>query len=100
MPIPTAGAMITARTNRGIIQFIRAEAFSETNARTPEELCIRNGFIFTRLVNQGVLIEVSNYRYFLNRENLVLYRSKQRKRALIMLLMIFILIVATSVLSR
>ncbi len=89
MPIPPGGAYVATRTKRDINRFIKAEAFTENSARTPEELGVRSGLLFNRLVNAGVFIGTSRNRYFLHRENLAVYQRNKRKRLLIILLIIF-----------
>jgi len=99
MPVPPTGAIIAARIRKSIDQFIKAEAWSERSARTPEELGVRKSLIFQRLVNAGVFVEASGNRYFLHRENLVNYQNNRRKRATIVLIAIFAIIILYSLLS-
>lgn len=100
MPPFPAGAIVAGKINRTIRSFDQAGAYTERSARTPEDLGVRKGVIFNRLVNQGVLIELSLQRYFLHRENLAAYQNTRRKRAIIVFLVLFIVIVFTSLLSR
>ncbi|MBK6967485.1 MAG: hypothetical protein IPH20_27210 [Bacteroidales bacterium] len=100
MSVPPTGAIIAGKINRIIECFNQAGAFTERTARNTEELGIRKSLIFNRLVNQGVLVEVSQQRYFLHRENLAVYQVNRRKRVIIAMLFIFIIIVITSLLSR
>jgi hypothetical protein len=100
MSVPPTGAIIAGKINRIIGRFDQAGAFTERSARNPEELGVRKSLIFNRLVNQGVLVEVSQQRYYLHRENLAAYQVNRRKRVIIAMLFIFILIVITSLLSR
>ncbi len=100
MSVPPTGAIVAGKINRTIGRFGKAGAFTELTARTPEELGVRKRLIFSRLVNQGVLIEVSQKRYYLHRENLAAHQANRRKRAIVALLFIFIIIVITSLLSR
>lgn len=90
MPVPPAGAIVAARIKRDINRFVKAEAFSEKSARTTEELGVRKGFLFNRLVNQGVFIETSGHRYYLHLENLAAYQQSRRRRALIALAIILV----------
>ncbi|KAF0199683.1 MAG: hypothetical protein FD166_111 [Bacteroidetes bacterium] len=99
MPVPPTGAIIAARIRKSIDQFIKAEAWSERSARTPEELGVRKSLIFQRLVNAGVFVETSGNRYFLHRENLNIYQNNRRKRATIALIVIFAIIILYSLLS-
>ncbi|MFH1119045.1 MAG: hypothetical protein V1775_04425 [Bacteroidota bacterium] len=98
MPIPPTGAFIAARIRKNIHQFVKAEAWSERSARTPEELRVRKGLVFQRLVNAGVFVEASENRYFLHRENLANYQNNRRKRATIALIVIFAIIILFSLL--
>lgn len=100
MSVPPTGAIIAGKINRITGRFDQAGAFTEKSARNPEELGVRKSLIFNRLVNQGVLVEVSQQRYYLHRKNLAAYQVKRRKRAIIVLLFIFIIFVITSLLSR
>ncbi len=100
MTVPPSGAIVAGKVNRIIRCFEQTGAFSERTARNPEESGIRKDLIFNRLVRNGVLVEVSQNRYFLHRENLAIYQVNRRKRVIIALLVIFTLIVITSLLSR
>lgn len=100
MSIPPTGAIVAGKINRIIRCFEKAGAFTEKTARNPEELGIWKSLLFNRLVNQGVLVEASQKRYFLHRENLATYIANRRKRVIIALLFIIILLVITSLISR
>jgi len=100
MSVHTAGAIVVHKINRIISYFEQAGAFTERSARTPEQLGVRTGLIFKRLVNAGVLIETSGKRYYLHRENLAAFRSNRRKRILFFLLIIIVIIAITSLISR
>ncbi|MBK9356915.1 MAG: hypothetical protein IPN08_05935 [Bacteroidales bacterium] len=99
MFIPPTGAFIAARIRKNIQQFEKAEAWSDRSARKPEELGVRRGLIFQRLVNAGVFVETSGNRYFLHRENLNIYQNNRRKRAIIALIVIFAIIILSLLFS-
>lgn len=95
-----AGAIISGKINRIIRQFELAGATSAKNAKTAEELNIRKGFLFQRLVSQHVLIGVPQNRYFLNQANFINYRANRRKRILIFLIILFIIMISISLLHQ
>lgn len=100
MSIPPTGAIVAGKINRIIRRFEKAGAFTEKTARNHEELGVRKSFLFNRLVNQGVLVEVSQKRYFLHREKLATYIANRRKRVIIALLFIIAILVIASLISR
>ncbi len=68
---------------RSIInQFKNSSTTDAFSAKSLEELNIRRGGIFNRLVNHGVLIQTEEGRYYLSEENLDKYNKKRRKIAL------------------
>jgi hypothetical protein len=48
-----------------------------------EELGCRDSFVFSRLVDQGVFVDVSSGRYFVDIERVKTFRSRRRKVALV-----------------
>ncbi len=100
MAVPPTGAIIAKKIKKIIRHFDEAGALTEKTARNPEELGIRKGLIFNRLVRNGVMVEGSQQRYFLNRENLAIYQANRRRRIIIAILVIFSIIVITSLLTR
>jgi len=64
-------------------RFQGAGATNSTSARTLEETGCRHSFVFDRLVNRGVFIEVSSGRYYIDIERARAFRSRRRIVALV-----------------
>jgi hypothetical protein len=76
------GAVIAGRQNRYMRRFQGAGATNSASARTLEELGCRHSFVFSRLVDQGVFVEVSSGRYYIDIEKAKTFRSRRRMVAL------------------
>jgi hypothetical protein len=85
--------IIVAKTRRIFRRFEDAGATSPGNARTIEELDLYHGLIFSRLLKQGVIIEATPQRYYLNRENLLDYSERRKFRKTIILAIFAILVI-------
>jgi len=97
MPVFSPAPMIIAKTRRIILRFQNADATSPRNARTLEELNLRHGLIFRRLLRKGVIVEASPQRYYLNRENLFEYNEIRRSRIKVLLLVIAVIIIIAAI---
>jgi hypothetical protein len=86
-------AIIVAAKFRKIIRsFTDSGSTSPKSSKTREELNLRQGFIFNRLINRGVIIETNPESYYLNKENLAEYKKTRRKRIMIFLGVLIVLI--------
>ena len=72
----SAGAVIAGRQNRYMRRFQGAGATNSVR-RTLEELGCRHSFVFSRLVDQGVIVEVSSGRYYVDIERANAFRSRR-----------------------
>lgn len=87
-----AGAIIAARIRKDIRKFEDAGAVSPATSRTTEELGVRRGLVFHRLLKRGVFIETAQNTCYLNRENLAQYHKVRRNRILVFLVLIILII--------
>jgi len=85
--------IIVAKTRRILRKFEDADATSPGNTRTLEELGLRHSLIFRKLLRQGVFVEASPRRYYLNRENLVEYNERRRIRKTIAFAVLALLVI-------
>ena len=89
MIAPNAGGAIVAAQYKKIVRSMQThEAFSASTAKTPEELGVRYGLIFRRLVRKGVIIETGSGKYYFDRNRYEQYNQMRRKFALLVLLAI------------
>lgn len=91
----SAGAVIAGRQNRYMHRFEDAGATDSTRARTLEELGCQRSFVFSRLVNRGVFVEVSDGRYYIDPARAEVFRARRR---IVMLVMLGIVVVTAVVL--
>ena len=78
--IPAAVAMRQRATVR---KFRSASADAAARARTLDELGVREGHLFGRLLEAGVVIPVDNGRYFLSEDGLARWKRNARLGVLI-----------------
>ena len=79
----SAGAIIAGKQNRYMRRFQDAGATDSSSAKTLEELGCQHSFVFSRLVKQGVLVEVSSSRYYIDSAKAKAFRSRRRIVALV-----------------
>jgi hypothetical protein len=74
----STGALIAGKQNRYMRRFQDAGATNSASAKTLEELECRQSFVFNRLVDQGVFVEVSTGRYYVDISRAAAFRSRRR----------------------
>jgi hypothetical protein len=84
--------IVAVKFRKMISRFLDSGTTSPRNAKTLQELNIRAGLMFSRLLKREVIIEPVPGRYYLNEENLATYRHSRRIMALIILGTFFIAI--------
>lgn len=92
--IPTMAVIIAVVKHKKFInRFIDTGTVNPQSARSLEELDLRTGLIFRRLLNRKVLIEFGNGRYYLDEDNLAKYNKIRRIRFLVVIVALIILII-------
>jgi hypothetical protein len=71
--------------NRIMRRYAEAGATTPEKARRPEDLGLRESWIFLRLVNAGVLVECGEGRYRIDPEAVRIFVARRRRRAIVLL---------------
>ena len=90
-----AGAVIAAKQNRYMRRFQQAGATNPDRAQTLEEVGCGPSFVFNRLLDRGIFVEVSEGRYYIDAARAAEFRSHRRN---VMLVVVGIAIVVVLVL--
>ena len=77
VPTFAPGAVVAAKRNKIIRQFLSKGAVSYKESRTLEQLGLKKSLIFNRLIRQGIIVEVTFDRYFIDLEK---YDEEERER--------------------
>jgi len=93
LPVISPASWIIAKTRRIIRRFENADATSPRNARTLEELNIRHGLIFRRLLRKAVIVEASPQRHYLNRKHLLNFEESRKIRIKAVLVIIAVIVI-------
>lgn len=84
--------LIVVRTRKMLNKFSDSGATSASMAKSPEELGIRQSFIFSKFVRRGILIPATDNKFYLNEENLAEYQRKKRTLVIPLVLLLFMLL--------
>jgi len=88
VPSVTSGAVVAAQRKKIVRQFISTGATSYKESRTLKELGLRNSLIFKKLIRQGIIVEATFDRYFIDLEK---YEEEEReRRRLVTILLVLI----------
>lgn len=85
-----SAAVILRRQRRIVRAFETADAVSPSSAVDPQTLGVRRGLVFDALRRSGVLVAVDGSRYYLDPPAFDRLRSRQRRIALIMVVLALI----------
>jgi hypothetical protein len=78
-------AAVNIKIKRIVHKFKNLNALSVKEAVSLDKLNFRLGFIFRRLIKEGVIIETSEKKYYLDEAQLVQFNLERRRRALIIM---------------
>lgn len=86
--------IILIRIERFINRFLNSGTITFQTAKTLEELKLWPGFILNILITQKVIIEACRNQYYINEENLKVFKKRRRliSITLLSLVIIFLLI--------
>ena len=96
----TACVAMAAKRRRFVNRFEERQACSPESARTLVELELPESRLLSRLQKAGVVVPVAGGRYYLNRERLAEYRAGRRRRALTVLVLAAVAVVAYLLMSH
>lgn len=82
------------KQSRYIKAFQRAGAVDEANARTLEELHLRDSIVFKRMITQGIFVFCKDERYYLNVPLVEVFRANRHYFLRIFFLVFLILLLA------
>lgn len=98
--IVIAPAMIAARRNGIRRAFVKAGALSPHTARTPDEIGIARGHIFSRMIKGGVLMEVPGGRFWFDESADAAFHRRARLYVVIAAIAAALVVSAVLVLTR
>ena len=84
--------VILIRIERFINRFLNSGTISFQTAKTLEELKLYPGFILNNLITQKVIIEALRNQYYLNEENLKVFKKRRRLISISILSLVIILL--------
>ncbi len=76
-------ASVVIRQNRYIRKFRQAGATSPETARTPQEIGVRHSWLFRRMADAGVFVDVGGGRYYLDEEGTEHYLYRRWVRMIV-----------------
>jgi len=88
-----SGSVIVAIQKKYVRKFSAANAFDLKNAKSLEELDLRDRLIFRRMVDRGVFREAPNGKFYLDKDSLALFEERRRKIFLVVLFFVLIVMV-------
>lgn len=84
--------LIVGSQNRLMESYQDAGATSPAEARTPEELGCREGFMFRALLDRGVFCSTGDGRYYLDVDEAAEFVHRRHRILLLVVLMMFVLL--------
>ena len=96
----TIVTIVGAKQRRYMRQFREANATNATRAKSLEEVGCKGSHVFQGLVARGVMVEVSQGRYYLDQEAADAMASRRQRTALIVGVALSLLSVVLWVMSR
>lgn len=88
--------VVAAKIKKYFRRYEEAGATSPESAKTLQSLGLHGGFLFHRLVRQGVFIETKKDFYYVSRERYESFKVQRRKKAMMILGIIVIVFIAAS----
>ena len=87
----SGGAVIAAMRGRIIRAFANANAFSETDAKTTEEMGLSHYAhgLFKRMVRRGIIIETNDHRFYINQ---TYYATRKRRKKVVLMIAVILLV--------
>jgi hypothetical protein len=87
-------AMIAIKIRKIIGRFKQHGAVTPDSALPLEKIGVSKHFLLNRLISRGVIMEVSQDKYYLNEENLALFsRNRRTKAGIVLALMIIAILI-------
>jgi hypothetical protein len=88
------GASVIVKENQYMRVFRRAGAVDPDRARTLDELGVRETRIFRRMADRGVFVAAGNGAFYMDRDAAAEFVTRRRKRALFMLILVLLALLA------
>ncbi|MBS4057350.1 MAG: hypothetical protein KKD74_08335 [Bacteroidetes bacterium] len=85
-----AAVLVAARRKRIIRQFITNKALSELTAKSVDEIFVKPGFLFRRLVSRQIIVETHG-KYYLDENRLA---AHQQWRRMVLLPIVLLMVLA------
>jgi hypothetical protein len=89
-PVFPFPAVIAIKIRKIIDRFKQNGAVTPDHAVYPDSIGISDNLLFRKLTRQGVIVETSPGKFYLNEENLSIYNRNRRTRAAVVMLVIII----------